>query len=154
MGQAGAPDPLASMTAFVAAFRAAAPGTLLVFNSTTSWISSRLKGLDEPIAALFDVYGPMVYSSGSEGGSKTLRKKWARGYANAQAVGIPFAPMIGSGRRDKKGNYWTNLDSVAQLQAEQPADWITVWMAPGRLDRMYTANAVNPSLAEFAEAMA
>lgn len=153
-GEAGAPDPLAAMAAYVQAFRQDAPGIILVFNGTTSWISSRLKGLDEQIASLFDVYGPMIYSSGSEGGTKTMRKKWALGHARAKAVGIPYAPMIGSGRQDKKGNYWSNLASVAEIQAELPADWIAVWMAPGRLDRIYTANQLNPSLADFSRGVA
>lgn len=151
MGEAGAPDPLAAMTALVQAFRERAPGVILVFNCTTSWISKRLRGLDEPIAALFDAYGPMLYSSGSEGGKNTLRKKWGRGYGTAQAVGIPFTPMIGSGRMDKGGRFWTNLDSVIQIQREQPAQWITAWIAPKQADRLYAANNLNPSLADFAE---
>lgn len=155
-GQAGAPDPYSSMEAFVYAFRTTAPHVRLVFNSTTSWISPRLTpALDRKIAALFDVYGPMVYSSGSQGGVKTMRKKWERGRAVATELGIPFAPMMGSGRQDRKtGSYWTNIPELAALQDEMPADWVTFWMAPTYLDRIYAGNPLNPSLQDFKGAMA
>ena len=150
-GQPGAADPYQSMVSFVNAFRTTAPNIRLIFNSTTSWISPRLnRDTDRRIAALFDAYGPMIYSSGSAGGSNTMRKKWARGKAIADEIGIPFVPMLGSGRRDKKGQYWTNLGDLAELQEQAPADWITFWMAPGYLDRIYAANDLNPSLADFA----
>lgn len=150
MDHTGAADPVASMVALVAAFRATAPGIAVIFNSTTSWMSPRLTpALDRDVASLFDAYGPMIYSSGSTGGVKTMRKKWGRGYAIAQELGIPFCPMVGSGRRDKNGKFWTNFDGLAAIQAEQPADWIAFWVAPGQADRLYTANALNPSIAEF-----
>jgi hypothetical protein len=151
MGQTGADNPAETMQTLVNAFRVTAPHIRVIFNSTTSWMSPRLTPeIDRQIAALFDAYGPMVYSSGSTGGAKTMRKKWARGYAIAQEVGIPYCPMVGSGRQDKKGQYWTNFEALAQVTEEMPADWIAFWIAPGQADRIYTANALNPSLADFA----
>lgn len=152
MGQQGAADPYGSMVAFVNAFRTTAPTIRLIFNSTTSWISPRLNAeTDRRIAALFDAYGPMIYSSGSTGGIGTMKKKWMRGKTIADEIGIPFVPMLGSGRQDTNGQFWTNLPELAALQAEAPADWLTFWLAPGYLDRIYTANSLNPSLADFSE---
>lgn len=150
MGEAGAPDPVATMQALVESFRSAAPGIPVIFNSTTSWMSRRLSPeTDRAIASMFDAYGPMLYSSGSTGGIKTMRKKWRRGWDIAKEVGIPFCPMMGSGRMDKKGQFWTNLPALAELNAEMPADWITFWIAPSGSDRLYASNALNPSLVEF-----
>jgi hypothetical protein len=153
-GEAGAADPFTAMEALVLSFRAHAPGIPVVFNSTTSWMSPRLDAeADRAIASLFDAYGPMVYSSGSDGGRKTMRRKWERGYKVAIDVGIPFVPLLGSGREDYNvaGRYWSNLDTAHELQREMPADWITFWIAPNGGDRIYAANALNPSLIDFAE---
>ena len=156
MGEKGAPDPYAAMEALVSAFRATAPGIPVVFNSTTSWMSPRLnKETDQAIANLFDAYGPMVYSSGSDGGINTMRKKWERGYKIAQTAGIPFAPLLGSGREDTKvaGRYWTNLKAVEEIQQEMPAEWLTFWIAPGGAITLYQGNALNPSLSDFSAAV-
>ena len=153
MGEAGADDPFETMQALVAAFRVGAPGVPVIFNSTTSWMSPRLTPqLDRAIAGLFAAYGPMVYSSGQQGGTATMRKKWVRGHAIASELGIPFCPLLGSGRESKKtpGSYWTNLQGIRDLQDEMPADWGTFWIAPGGADRIYAANALNPSLSDFA----
>lgn len=153
LGEPGAADPVGSIAAFVQGFRELEPGIPLVFNGATSWTATRLKGLDDQIASLFDVYGPMIYSAGAEGGVSTMRKKWIRGSERARRVGIPYAPMIGSGRQDAAGKYWTNLEAVADIQEEHPADWIAVWMGPSFAPRIWSSNQLNPSLTQFAQAV-
>jgi hypothetical protein len=144
-------DPLIAMAAYVAAFRAVAPGVTLVNNSMTGWMSYDIRG-DREIALLqlFDVYAPMVYAKSRE----TQKKKWVRGFELARAAGRPYAPMLGSGR-EEGGSFWGYFYSggseagVLELQKDYPAEWLTFWIAPSDPDRLWAANEQNPAIIDF-----
>ena len=130
-GTSGAPfypDPMGRMAEYLKAFRAVAPGIPLANCSMTSWSQPALKPIQVAIHKMFDLATPMCYSSGEQGGVKTMRLKWNRNWNLINSAGRPFAPVLGTGRVDPKSKkIATNLRAIAEQQKTQPADWICLF---------------------------
>ena len=146
-------DPFGAMAAFVAAFRAGAPGVELVFNGIAgAKLTNVIGDREAELASLFDLWGPMCYGTAAG----TIAGKWQHGYGVAKAAGVGYAPMVGSGRYEAGVGYWgythdqNSGPGLLSVSADYPSDWVAFWV--GTATEMLTeSNDQNPQLGDVSK---
>jgi hypothetical protein len=153
-------DPAAAQLAFAARFRELAPGVKLWWNGF-GW--ERYKdssgtyrdGVTAQSMRAFDAFAPMLYRAGTD--TAKLRAKiaesWAKMREKATRWGLPFCPMVGSGRISSEtghvqGLYLDAPDGpglVSLVAANQPDAWC-VWYGSGSTGMLTEGNYASPAL--------
>jgi hypothetical protein len=154
-GQPHTEDPPAAAIAFVTAFKQHSHAKLF-FNGFSWRHTSKDAGLrplcTEEVIEAFDAFGPMCYGTTR----KTIARKW-RGRSRRVPDGVSWAPMVGTGRVDHRGNVWGFADDggghpgIITLNKECPADIVAFFYGGGCQGMLTKGNDHNPPLPEVAE---
>lgn len=136
-------NPYANLTAFVRAFRAAAPTYTKIAYNGYSWgrTSAETGGRllhDATLIGLFDIWSPMNYATSES----TLRKHWDSKcfkYERARPR-IPVIPTIGVGRVDASGATWGDWDPTLELLERTPVDGVNFFFGNGAKPQMLVGN--------------
>lgn len=159
-GYAYPDDPPGNVAAFVAGFRAGAPGVPLAWNGY-----SGANRLPPEVWRLFQIRAPMLYGSGGSSDSAKPRQKalerWTAQAAAAKSYGQAFEPYVSAGADDSLGGHWDFYQDrdggpgiVTRVAWLQPsAVWVWYW-GPSAAARMLTkGNATNEPIAHVAPAL-
>lgn len=155
-GQPPTENPPRELQIFADSFRSVAPRVLLIFNGFSWPRTSDGRPLLTPEAlGAFDAFGPMVYGTTRA----TIAKKYRARSKRASAVGVGFAPMVGTGRVDSLGRVWGFAESgpggsgLLDLVREDPPDFLAFWYGAGSADMLTEGSTANPPLATVARAI-
>lgn len=141
-------DPSASLREFVRVFRLYAPSDCLLAYNGFSWSrTSDGRTLHTPqIAALFDIWSPMNYTTTVTG----LAKHWARKcYLYKRSTPrLRVLPMVGVGRVAKDGKIWGFWDALYSLFADECAniEGLNFFFGNGARDQLLKGHPAHPAL--------
>jgi hypothetical protein len=150
-GEPRTTNPPAAALAFLAEFRRLAPGVRLVWASysfprTSAKTGGRPLTTDEVLKAC-DASAPQCYGTDRQ----TIRDKVADRAKRAERLGVPFWPIIGSGRIDAQGRVWGwTVDVLAWLKSgTHRIGRVCVWYGAGSAPMLTEKNKVNPPLSNL-----
>ena len=142
-------SPYKNMTAFVVAFRRAAPSyTKLAYNgyswSRTSAATGGRLLHDPTLIRQFDIWSPMNYATSVA----TLREYWqAKCFKYVQLQSrVPVIPTIGVGRVDASGATWGDWEPTLDLLIRTNVDGVNFFFGNGAKPQMLIGNKRHQAL--------
>ena len=150
-------SPPDAIAAFVESFREFSQCSLF-FNGFAWKRTSKAAGsrplCTEFVLDHFDGFSPMLYGTKA----RTIERKWRKRRSRLDnKEHIKWAPMIGTGRVDSRGNVWGfskdqgDSPGIVSLNKEVPADSIAFFYGAGCAPMLLKGNEYNPSLIELSE---
>ena len=157
-GTSGEPipaDPIGNMRTFVETFRMRAPEVKLYWNGF-SWQSANGRPLvTQTLLSWFDGYSPMNYGTKAS----SIEKKYDQRQERAQALGLPYQPMMSPGRIAKDGATWGFFNDqnsgpgLLELVRRSPPQGLAVWYGSGATGMLGQGNRENPPWTEAGPAL-